>query len=392
VLDQAFIINIPPRKTLLAGSQYIPGEATAIVAPGGTSKTTKLLQDCIGYTLGIDLIEDETPCEPGNALFINMEESRDEIRRKCAGILSHFGLTVDDLKGELFIYTADTLETKLAKRTDRNGAEIVMPQVEQMIDFIKTKEVGFVCCDPFVRFHTVQENDNDQMDVAVKAFMKVARETGVAMGIGHHSNKGHTAGSDNAARGASSFRDACRIVLTMTQMSEVEAKGLLVEDEAYRYVALDGAKANYTVKAGRTWYERISAPFIDGNSDAESSVPVLRKCDPFADASAFADLHNQQMRTKLAKWMIDNEKLTLKRNEATEAYQEIDTSSIGDVPGQNKAAAGVIKTLPELGKAYRVVVGGKPIGIVRKKVGQAANSPITISIVDASEVSEGSEE
>ena len=123
----------------------------------------------------------------------------------------------------------------------------------------------------------------------------------------------------------------------------------------------------------QSWSSFVVLLVPPGATIAESSVPVLKKCDPFVDASAWAELHNQKMRIKLAKWMTDNEKLTLKRDKATKAYQEIDTSSIGEVIGKNKAALGVIAALPELGTVYRVVVGGKPTGIVRKKRGKAAN-------------------
>jgi hypothetical protein len=86
----------------------------------------------------------------------------------------------------------------------------------------------------FIKLHAVEENDNGAMDYVCDLLTKIAN---IAVDAPHHTKKGQqTAGDADAGRGASSARDAGRLLYTLTRMSEEEAKafGIPAEQRALR--------------------------------------------------------------------------------------------------------------------------------------------------------------
>ena len=91
-----------------------------------------------------------------------------------------------------------------------------------------------------------QENDNSAMDYVCDLLSKIAIDCNIAVDTPHHTKKGQqTAGDADAGRGASSQRDAGRLLYTLTRMSEDEAKAFGIPPEQRSlYVRLDSSKVN----------------------------------------------------------------------------------------------------------------------------------------------------
>jgi RecA-family ATPase len=86
-----------------------------------------------------------------------------------------------------------------------------------LIARIKVVNPVLVIVDPMARFHGGDENSNAVGTAMVNAIERIASETGAAVLLSHHFNKGAIDDKDQsvtAVRGASAIVDASRSVLT----------------------------------------------------------------------------------------------------------------------------------------------------------------------------------
>ena len=122
--------------------------------------------------------------------------------------------------------------------------------------------------DPFVKAHGVEENANGQIDTVAGIITTIAVEFDCAIDAPHHVAKG-TADPGNAdrGRGASAFKDAARLVYTLTPMSRDEAEAFgVTEYQRRQLVRLDSAKVNIAPPAAEAkWFEIIGVDLGNGN-------------------------------------------------------------------------------------------------------------------------------
>jgi RecA-family ATPase len=89
---------------------------------------------------------------------------------------------------------------------------------------IERRKPDIVALDPFIKLHSLEENDSGDMNFVCDLLVKIATETDIAVDIPHHVHKGQIAPGDaDAGRGSSGIRDAGRLIYTLTVMSETEA-------------------------------------------------------------------------------------------------------------------------------------------------------------------------
>lgn len=276
--NPSFLDNIPPRRWLL-GSRLQRGKATGGVAPGGVGKSSFSLATAIAIALGDDRLTGEKVHEQGAALVIYNEEDYDELHRRIAAICQFWNIDPKRLDGKLFELCSVSGELKVV-RLDKQGTSVVTPEVSLMVEFCKRNKIVYVCCDPFITFHNVPENDNTNIDIAARQFSRVADEAHVAVDLLHHISKGDGdseghAGDITRARGAAALGAAIRNSYTLAAMSEKTGAKLNLEEEYVRYVRLDDGKRNYSLRSGQTsWFYLESVTIENGDS-----VGVIRPHD-----------------------------------------------------------------------------------------------------------------
>jgi hypothetical protein len=85
----------------------------------------------------------------------------------------------------------------------------------------------------------------------------------VAIDAPHHVSKGTVdPGNANRGRGASAFKDAARLVYTLSGITQDEAKELGIDEtDRWRYVRVDSAKVNIAPAATTAeWFRLIGVP------------------------------------------------------------------------------------------------------------------------------------
>jgi hypothetical protein len=131
-------------------------------------------------------------------------------------------------------------------------------------------DIDVVSLDPFVKSHSVEENANNAVDFVAGILAGIATENNCAVDAPHHISKGLAdPGNANRGRGASAFKDAARLVYTLTPMSEDEAKRFNVgEDERRQLIRMDSGKVNIAPRAAAAkWFKLVSVPLNNGTAD-----------------------------------------------------------------------------------------------------------------------------
>src|SRR5262249_39951573 len=128
---------------------------------------------------------------------------------------------------------------------------------------IREKRIDPVVLDPFVKIHTVDENDNGSVDQVVVLLARIATECSCAVDVLHHQPKGRGGpGDPDRLRGASALRDGIRLLYTLTPMDEKEGRQFsLPEAKRRSLMRLDSAKTNLNAPAQHAnWYSIADVP------------------------------------------------------------------------------------------------------------------------------------
>jgi AAA domain len=131
-------------------------------------------------------------------------------------------------------------------------------------------KIDVVVLDPFVKAHAVEENDNGQIDFVASILAQIATTLDCAIDAPHHVAKGAAEpGNADRGRGASAFKDAGRLVYTLSPMTPEEAETFGVsEEERRRLIRMDSGKVNLVpAAASATWFRLVGVKLDNGNAD-----------------------------------------------------------------------------------------------------------------------------
>jgi hypothetical protein len=254
----------PPRRWLL-GNQFCRRFLSGLVAPGSTGKSVLRMLQCLSLATGVSFTAQHI-FRRCRVLMLSFEDDQEEIQRRIMAAMLHYGISRDQVKGWLFYACPKGI--KLAEM--KNGARQIGALEKQLRAWIEKHRLDLVVLDPYVKVHTLEENDNGAMDFVCDLLVTLAIEYDIAVDAPHHTKKGQLApGDPDAGRGGSAVRDAGRLIYTLSTMSEEEAKqfGINAEERA-AYVRLDKAKVNLAPPSRTAeWFQLIGVPLDNGNDE-----------------------------------------------------------------------------------------------------------------------------
>jgi len=260
---------IPPRQWLL-GNHFCLGFVSSIVAAGGGGKTSLRILQFVSMALGRSLCGQHV-FRRCRVLLVSLEDDRNEIQRRITAVLKHFKIDRRELKGWLTVWTP-THRVKLAEM-GRNRTRKIGDLPGQLREKIIRLKPDIVSLDPFIKTHSLNENDNSEMDWVCSMLTEMSIEFQIGVDSPHHVKKGSLLPGDaDSGRGASGIRDAARLVYTLCQMTIAEARQFDIPEAQRRfYIRLDSAKVNTAPPAIRAeWFHLVSVALGNPTPDYPS--------------------------------------------------------------------------------------------------------------------------
>ena len=287
---------IPPRGWLL-GNTFCRGFISSLIAEGGSGKTAVRIAQFLALASGRPLTGEHV-FQRARCLLISLEDGRDELRRRVRAAMRHYGVKAADVKGWLFLAVPGENAGKLA--VTENGTH----RIGALTDWLKTEighhDIDVVSLDPLVKAHGVEENANTAVDFVAGILSRLAIEHDIAVDAPHHVAKGASdPGNANRSRGASAFKDAARLVYTLTAMAPEEAEQFGIStDDRRRFVRVDNAKTNLCPPAAARWFELIGVK-IENATETYPHGDEIQVARPWKPPETWAGLSNDALNAAL---------------------------------------------------------------------------------------------
>lgn len=258
--------TIPPRRWII-DRLLLGGTVTVLTAPGGSGKTTFTIGLALSIATGRPILG-MTVCEPGNVWVWNLEDDLDELERSISAARQHHSIEDAEIVGKLSLNSALDGSELCTATEGRNGMTLLEPVFDKISAEIKAKGLTVLIIDPFVSSHAVEENSNTKIDKIAKAWARVARSTGCAIILVHHTSKaGAGEVSSASARGASALTSAARGVLVINKMSADAARAVGVPDsDRWRYFSVQDDKHSRAPAEEARWFEIVPVGLSNGDS------------------------------------------------------------------------------------------------------------------------------
>jgi RecA-family ATPase len=273
-----------PKREFLFGRHYIRGAIGATIGGGGRGKTTLGTCEAISLAAGRDLLTGATlESGPLRVVVLNAEEDQDELDRRFAATCKRYGISQSDLGGRLFAISVRNRPLRIATLI-KNVPTLNPDVIAQMTAFIKQNAIDVFMLDPFVSFHSVNENVNTDMDLVIKEGLgSIASATNSAGEIFHHPGKpkiGQVDTTVDDSRGASAIIWAVRSARVLNFMSPADAQEFGIgEDVRRRHIRIANGKANMGPSGEATWM-RLEIENMP-NGDTVACSTLWKPPDPF---------------------------------------------------------------------------------------------------------------
>ena len=281
-----------PRRQFLYGKSYIEGFVSAVVSPGGLGKSSLVMTESVSMAMNLALLRSKTLGRRLNVLYSNLEDPKDELNRRYAGILKHHEVDDAELSKHLFFTGRDT-ELSVAFET-KTGIKFNRKTIRKILDNLRAINANVWIVDPFVSLHGLSENDNSKIDKVLKFLGRLAGLLGIAICVVHHVRKPgsqQTETTANDARGAGAFLAAVRSARVLNRMSKDDAKKIGITNH-WAYFRVDDGKSNMAPPSSAAdWYKLASSELGNdsefGAGDGDS-IGVVETWEPPSPTSGMS--------------------------------------------------------------------------------------------------------
>jgi hypothetical protein len=280
-------IKTPPPRAWLLGNVFCRTFLSSLIAEGGTGKTALRYAQLLSLAIGRSLTGDRV-WQRCVVLIISLEDSEEELDRRICAVMRHFGVDPSEVDGWLWIRAPGAKAGKLMT-VNRNGRPEGGTMAAIIERAIVRRNVDIVSLDPFVKTHGVSENDNNLIDQVTQVLLDLSAKYDIAIDTPHHVRKGPSdPGNADRARGASSQRDAYRLVYTFSTMSPEEAETFGIPDEERRsYVRMDKGKVNIVPPARKAQWFKIVGVRLENATELYPNGDEVQTVEPWTPPAAF---------------------------------------------------------------------------------------------------------
>jgi RecA-family ATPase len=137
------------------------GNLSGLIAPGAGCKTSVRVVQVLSVASGKPLTGEHVFVR-ANVLIVCLEDGMTELRRRVRAAMKHHCVAREEVKGRLFLSTPTGM--KMALRGPK-ASTVVPGDLDRAIrSFIDGRKIDLVIIDPIKKAHSVEENDNNDMD------------------------------------------------------------------------------------------------------------------------------------------------------------------------------------------------------------------------------------
>lgn len=233
----------------------LSGTVGMIVAPGASGKSFWLLQAALSVSSGENVAGFQID-KSGEVLYLNAEDPTEIVQNR----LISMGALLHKSAREQAVLNTSIIDVR---------GEMMNILNDKHLDSIIKMSYGtrLIIIDTLSRIHTADENKNGEMAGVVSRLEKIAKETGAAILIAHHTNKMSQVDdfkeNQAASRGASALVDNARFVCYINKMSEKNCGdytdgfgNYIKKEDAFQYVKYGISKQNYGKPVAGMWFKR----------------------------------------------------------------------------------------------------------------------------------------
>jgi AAA domain len=257
--------ELPAPREWLLGNVFARKFMSSLLAEGGVGKTATRYAQLLSLATKRQFTG-EYVFQRCRVLIVSLEDDAEELKRRILAAMLHHKVERSELKGWLFLAAPGGTRGKLMT-TDPKGNTTIGPLAAHIEKVIRERNIDIVSIDPFVKSHKVEENNNGGIDEVVQVLTDLSVKYNFAIDAPHHTSKGTAdPGNANRGRGASSMKDAARLVYTLAAMSADEAKAFDISEADRRlYVRMDSGKVNICRPSAAKWFKLVGVHLNNGN-------------------------------------------------------------------------------------------------------------------------------
>ena len=292
------ILSSPVKaRPRLYGNTVMRGKVTVLGGAGGVGKSMAQLMITVSLAIGRDLYgrAGKYALQQRRVLLINNEDDAEELELRFRAIIKQCQLSaaeVDLMRSNIHYQSGYHQQLKLAY-TGPDKIVRATQLKQEIINYCLQQKIDALMVDPLVSLHDVSENDNGMMNAVMSEIKAVASYAGVGVMLLHHTKKlsGEKIDTDESLRGASSVKDAARVIYLLSRMTSKEATDCgITSEERPRYIRLDDGKANYALPSGvANWYYLHSVGFDAVDEDGHSVSEYVGVPEPVKVNKVTAD-------------------------------------------------------------------------------------------------------
>jgi RecA-family ATPase len=158
-------------------------QPTLLSGEGAAGKTLLLLQLSVAHVLGRDWLG--TLPEPGPVVYVGAEDDVDELHRRVADILQHYGASIADLNGNLYLLSLAG-EDAILGYPDRNGIIQQTPLFARLLEAASDLKPKLIGLDTSADTFAGAENDRSQVRQFVGMLRRMAIQADSGLVLNSH--------------------------------------------------------------------------------------------------------------------------------------------------------------------------------------------------------------
>lgn len=251
--------NVQHRAWLVA-PDLIRGEITVMAAPGGLGKSSYAIALSVAAASGKSFLQKKIYGGKLRVIYINAEDSRDEVLRRVWAVGLLHSVTASDLSGLQLLGTDDWQVQGLTfLSNERFGQAVNQAGLDIFETILQAHRPDLVVLDPLIALcGTGNMNDNAAMGSVMKSIKKIAGKFKAAMLILHHTRKGADISTSDSIGGASAIVNLSRRALQLASMTAEEAiQNKVLPSERQSYFRIVPSKSNLVPASADTEWCRL---------------------------------------------------------------------------------------------------------------------------------------